>query len=112
AVMDAPRQARGHLSHRILAIDADEIGESREHGGIGEHLRLDALMQRLFPGVEDISERLLLLRLALGGTRRSRCRSQLWCPLLGCRSVRERHNYTALPPLGRQSELTVNLYDW
>ena len=32
-------------------------------------------------------------------------------PPLGWRSIRERHNYTALPPLGRQSELTVNLYD-
>ena len=56
---------------RVLAIDADKIGECCEQGCVGEHLRLDAVMQRLFPSIEDVSERRLFQGLVFGGTRRS-----------------------------------------
>ncbi len=71
AVMDAPREASRHFCDGILAIDADKIGERRKQGGIGEHLRLDTVMQRLFPGVEDVSERCLPLRLSSRGSQNS-----------------------------------------
>src|SRR5262245_19685443 len=81
--MDAAREPGRHLGDGILAIDADQVGEGGEQGGVGEHLRLDAVVQRLFPRIEYVSERLLLQRLAFGGSRRSSCRSQFWRPLLG-----------------------------
>lgn len=43
------RQAVGHLGHGVLAISPDEVGERCEQRGIGEHLGLDAVMQRLLP---------------------------------------------------------------
>jgi len=70
-MMDAPREASRHFGDGILAIDADKIGERRIQGGIGEHLRLDTVMQRLFPGVEDVSERCLPLRLSTRGSQNS-----------------------------------------
>ena len=70
AMVDAARQPGGHLGDGVLAIDADQIGERGEQGRVGKHLRLDAVMQGLLPGVEDISERRLLQGLAFSGGRR------------------------------------------
>ena len=70
-MMDAARQTGRHLGDGVLAVYADEIGKRREQGRIGEHLRLDAVMQRLFPSIENISERRLLLCLLFRGTQRS-----------------------------------------
>ena len=109
--MDAPRQASRHLCHGILAIDADEIGERRKQGGVGEHLRLDAVMQRLFPGVENVSERLPASAPRSPEVRGVRRAVRNLAPLLAA----EKSGSVTITPLfrrGRQSELTVNLYDW
>jgi hypothetical protein len=62
--MNAARETRCHLSDGILSIDADKVGKRGEECGIGKRPRLDAVMQRLFPRVEDVTERSLPVRIA------------------------------------------------
>jgi len=60
AVLNAAGEAAGHLGHGILAIGSDEIGKCCEQRGVGQHLRLDAVTQSLFPRIEDVSQSGLL----------------------------------------------------
>jgi len=59
AMLDTARKTAGHLGYCVLAIGRDEVGKGCEQRGVGEHLRLDAVTQRLFPSIEDVSERRL-----------------------------------------------------
>jgi len=81
AVTDAPRQPVRHFRDCVLAIGIDEIGQRGKQRGIGEHLRLDAVMQRLFPRVENILERRLLSRSTFRGMQFSPFRAQFLTPL-------------------------------
>jgi len=93
-MLDAAREARGHLGDGILAINGDEIGERREQGGIGQHFRLDAVMQRLFPGVENVSQSILLLSPVAGAARWSSCLTQAGFPLFRNPGLVEIDQYT------------------
>ena len=81
AVEDASGQPIRHLRDRVLAINVDEVGERGKQGGIGKHLRLDAVMQRIFPSIEDVSERRLLMRRAFRASQHVPCPAQFLCPL-------------------------------
>jgi len=61
AVLNSTRKAGRHLPYGILAIDADQIGKGGEQRRIGQAFRLNAVMQRLLPSVQDIAQRGLLL---------------------------------------------------
>jgi hypothetical protein len=77
AVMDAAREPGRHLGHGILAIDGDEVGKRGEQRGIGEHLGLYAVMQRLFPRIEDIPQRGVFLGRICRAAQVSLCRLQV-----------------------------------
>ena len=59
------------------SIDVDEIGKRGKQSGVGEHFGLDAVVQRLFPSIEDVSERRLLMRSAFRASRHLPYRPQL-----------------------------------
>src|SRR5207344_65 len=82
AMLDAAGQPAGHLGHGVLAVSRDEIGERRKQRGIGQHLRLDAVMQRIFPRIEDVSQSLLAPSLVLSGLSCTLCRLQWVSPVL------------------------------
>src|SRR4029079_5599348 len=67
AMLDAVRQSARHLGHGILAVGLDEVGKGCEQRGVGEHLGLDAVMQRLLPRIEDVSQSFLALSLVVRG---------------------------------------------
>ncbi len=64
-MLDAAGQPARHLGNGILTVDADKVRERREQGCVRQHFRLDAVMQRLFPSIEDVSQSGLLLSVVL-----------------------------------------------
>ena len=101
AMVNATGQAARHFRDRVLPIDVDEIGKRGKQSGVGEHFRLDAVVQGVFPGIEDVSKRRLLLRLVFRGSRRLPYRPQLWRPLVAG-GHRETSQFT--PPVHRRED--------
>ena len=111
AMLDAAGQPAGHLGHGVLAVSRDEIGERRKQRGIGQHLRLDAVMQRLFPCIEDVSQSLLAPSLVLSGLSCTLCRLQWGITCSSRPLVLKPKAGTDARPTGEKGELTVNQGD-
>ena len=111
AVLNAAGEPAGHFGHGVLAVSRNEIGECREQRGIGEHLRLDAVMQRLFPRIEDVSESLLAPSLVLCGLSCTLCWLQRGIPCSSRSVVLKPKTGTDARKTGEKGELTVNQGD-
>src|SRR4029078_1403653 len=81
AMLDAAGQSARPLGHGILAVGLDEVGNGCEQPALGEHLGLDAVMQRLLPRIEDVSQSFLALSLVVRGLSCTLCRLQRGIPL-------------------------------
>src|SRR5689334_14998244 len=72
AVADAARETFDEFRHRVLAISADELRESREQAGLRQTVAVDAVMACFGPGLVEIAQCGLFL-LVIGQRRAGGC---------------------------------------